>query len=351
MIEPENVDAGEAARRLAIKTDTFTRLVLTLSYKTSANAINRCHKTTSTMNQPTTFFIALALMASVTGCFDSVYAQELASAQKAARSHRTQNPHQAWLEGRKLAHQGRFGEAIPLLRLAAMSNSADPLAERYRDLGAAYLLNGQADEAVNWLNYAQDIMPSDMAIMQLRATAYANLGKLRKASKILKKCAETSPKNDTIWVNLGSLYEKRERYDEAEEAYTNAQSINPDNLKALTGRATLMARRSHYQDALPIFEDLARKLPEDKAVQLNRALALYNTESLTAAAEGFTRVVKLDKGNTQALTLRGVCYYRLRNQFAACRDWTKAASLGDKDAIKALKEHCEKTTLPLGDVK
>lgn len=80
--------------------------------------------------------------------------------------------------------------------------------------------------------------------------------------------------------------------------------------------------------------------PNNKAYQLNKALALYHTESLTAAVESFTKVLTLDKGNTQALTLRGVCYYRLRNTYAACRDWTKSASLGDDEATEALKKYC-----------
>lgn len=302
------------------------------------------------MNKVSTLILSLVVLPTLLVSTSQLEAQEIAKGKGTSATKQAKSPYQAWLDGRKLAQQGKFGEAIPLLRYAAMSNANAPLSERYRDLGAAYLLNGQPEEAINWLNDAQDLEKDNLSIMQLRASAYGSIGKLRKACRILRTCTDHAPKNDTLWVNLGSLYEKRERYQDAEDAYTRAQDINPDNLKALTGRATLMARNGHYQDALPLLDNLAKRLPEDKAVQLNRALALYNTESLTAAAEGFTRVVKLDRGHTLALTLRGVCYYRLRNQFAACRDWTKAASLGDRDAIKALKEHCEKATLPLGSV-
>ncbi len=262
-------------------------------------------------------------------------------------------------KGRSLAQSGKFGQAIPFLNHAvqqaelafsvAKKQRTNPqdllttLQQCYvtsRDLGAAYVLNGEPKLGIIQLNKALKAKPKDPSTLQLRATAYTNLGKWRRANRDLDNYLLQRPNSDTAWVNKGSVMERREKYAEAGASYEKALVINPNSLPAQFGLATLLARQARYQEALPILAAMVQQDPNNKAYQLNKALALYHTESLTAAVESFTKVLTLDKGNTQALTLRGVCYYRLRNAYAACRDWTKSASLGDDEATEALKKYC-----------
>jgi len=264
--------------------------------------------------------------------------------------------HIDWENGRSLAMVGKYGEAIPYLRAAKAdaerglpnqtAEAVDYFFQTSRDFGAALLMNGEHKDAIIQLTQALTTKPADLACLNLRATAYGQLRKWRKALKDIDAYLAIRPKSDTAWINKGSILEKRGKYENAAFAYDQALVHNPNSKPAMFGRATLLARRGQYQDALPDLDRLAKAEPNNKAYQLNFALGLYNTENLSAAVDAFTKVIALEKSNTQALTLRGICYFRLRNQFASCRDWTKAASLGDKEAIKALKKYC--STLPLG---
>jgi tetratricopeptide (TPR) repeat protein len=256
--------------------------------------------------------------------------------------------------------QGKFGEAIPFLRAAKAdaekgylpenktAEATDYYFQTNRDLGAALLMNGESKPAVETLSAALAVKPTDLACLNLRASAYGQLRKWRKAIKDIDAYLAIRPKSDTAWINKGSLLEKRGKYKDAALAYDQALVYNPLSKSAMFGRATLLARKGQYQDALPDLDRLAKAEPTNKAFQLNFALGLYNTENLSAAVDAFTKVIALERSNTQALTLRGVCYFRQRNQFASCRDWTKAASLGDKEAIKALKKYCNNP--PLGKI-
>lgn len=253
---------------------------------------------------------------------------------------------QAWQRGREMALAGKPGDAIPYLEkaiaLAKAEASKDaPLYEFYRDLGAAYVLTNQGELAVEPLKKALDLKPNSVEILNLRANAYAQQEKWRRAMRDLEQYLKQRPNSDTAWVNLGAVAEKRGQYQNAMEAYEKALALKPQNEQAQLGKATLQARMGLYQAALPMLEKLAQLHPNEVPYQMNRALALYHTESLTAAVDGFTKVLKLDNGNAEALTLRGVAHYRLGNQYGACRDWTKAASLGDSDASKALKKYCK----------
>lgn len=257
---------------------------------------------------------------------------------------------QYWHKGRALALAGKPLEAVPFLERAMQLLPTHGRLEHHellRDLGAAYVLTGQHDLGIKVLSEALDAKPTSTELLNLRAAAYSAEGRYRKATKDLTRCTELNPKSDTVWVNLGSVLESREKYQEAVDAYNKALDINPASAPAQLGKATMQARLGLYQDALPTLEKLAADKPTSLPYQLNLALAYYHTESLTAAAEAFGKVLKIDASNVEALTLRGITFYRLGNNYSACRDWTKAASLGDKEATSALKKYCS-TKMPLG---
>ena len=253
---------------------------------------------------------------------------------------------QAWMRGRELAKAGKPGEAIAhleqaLVLLAKTEDKQVSAYELYRDLGAAYLLTQQAAPAIKHLTKALDLRPQSVEVLNLRAAAYAADERWRRATHDLELYLKLRPNSDTAWVNLGAVADKRGQHDKALKAYQRALALQPNNEQAQLGQATMQARLGLYQSALPVLERLAATHPNELAYQMNCALAHYHTESLKAAVDGFTKVLRLDNGNTEALTLRGISNYRLGNQYGACRDWTKAASLGDSDATKALKKYCK----------
>ena len=59
------------------------------------------------------------------------------------------------------------------------------------------------------------------------------------------------PANSTLLANLGALYTKRGRLQEAEQVFRKAVEAAPDNPQALFNLGSLLAANDRYADALP----------------------------------------------------------------------------------------------------
>ena len=59
------------------------------------------------------------------------------------------------------------------------------------------------------------------------------------------------------------------------------------------------------------------------------------------AIKYFNKAILINSKNPDHYLKRGISKQALGDRIGACEDWKKAAELGDDDAAKLLKEHCE----------
>ncbi len=95
--------------------------------------------------------------------------------------------------------------------------------------------NGNYDTRKVTDNYAIALYYSNVAVESMQA------GNSRKAFRYLKKGIETDSEIAGLWVNLGVLYSRYEKYDMAEQTYRQALSIQPANKSALVNLARTLA--------------------------------------------------------------------------------------------------------------
>ena len=92
--------------------------------------------------------------------------------------------------------------------------------------------NGMTEQVINLSEKALIYVPNEPSILFTRANAYGKLGKFKTAEGIYKKIIELRPNNALFYVNLGVLYHRWNKKQEAIESYRNALKIEPNHKSA-----------------------------------------------------------------------------------------------------------------------
>lgn len=138
------------------------------------------------------------------------------------------------------------------------------------NLGAAYISNGQLEEARNVLQEVLDVRPNDVQALINLANTYTREGRLEVSYEILSRALEQDPDNYLVRVNLGIVLEGLSRIDEAIAQYQTimlTHGESPDLHMRIAGcyqRAGNIAEAvRHLQSALsldPNYEPALRAL-------------------------------------------------------------------------------------------
>jgi tetratricopeptide (TPR) repeat protein len=102
----------------------------------------------------------------------------------------------------------------------------------------------------------------------------AHLGEeLKTAEEFYRQAAEIDPADAMVYYNLGLLYNKTGRRDEAEAAYRHAIALNPNYTKAYSNLGLLMRHSQRYAEAEAAYR---------KAIQADHSylIAYYNLIAL-----------------------------------------------------------------------
>jgi tetratricopeptide (TPR) repeat protein len=145
------------------------------------------------------------------------------------------------------------------------------LASTYRDLG-------QIDEAVSALKEGLKKQPNSLKI--LRPLAYLQLHGEDESAAIptFLTILDVDPKDSDTRLNLGILYQKRNRYEEAVRCYQQVLEAEPANFTARYNLALVLLRQKKVEDATAEME-LANKLSPGNAELLERLGDVYSYQN------------------------------------------------------------------------
>ena len=196
---------------------------------------------------------------------------------------------------------GRYDEALPTLERSA--ELAPPELTRPQQQLATYHLNmGRFDQAIDEFERIPKANRSPTLSSNL-ATAYYfsdRPNKWEEAEENYLLAVRTSPKDAMYQANLGDLYAKLERRDEADERYRRAQKLteervadDPGNLDLMLQLALYSAKAHDCDAALALNDELRRTLPDTgpNAHQLAYVFAICGDED--AAMDAVRRAIEL----------------------------------------------------------
>ncbi len=170
-----------------------------------------------------------------------------------------------------------------------------------RNAGFAYMRLKNHHAAIPYLERAMQLGGNNVNrdVAANLATAYSHVGRVDDATKLwMNPAVRDHYKSDaTYWFNLGKIHADQGHTAEAESAYRQSLSIEPNNPAALNNLGVLLWDRGDYSGALDCFQKQSTAEPASIEAKLNVASAHVRLEQLDKAVEIWREVVRSNPEN------------------------------------------------------
>ena len=230
----------------------------------------------------------------------NIAAKKYAAAVDAAKEALAQHPDDlrlTRLEAQALRHTGKADAGIALLEAAVKHHEGDPVA--YISLAQAYSDADRGAQAVTVLQNAQSKFPED----------------------------------DGIAFELGSVFDKQKRYAEAESAFRQVLSRDPENAIALNYLGYMLAERGERLDeSVGYLQKALQVEPENPSYLDSLGWAYFKADKLDLAEANLKRAADQLKTNSVIQEHYGQVLFKLGRYDEAIAAWNRALA-GDGDSI------------------
>jgi tetratricopeptide (TPR) repeat protein len=230
----------------------------------------------------------------------NIAARKYGAAIEAAKTALTQHPNDlrlTRLEAQALRHDGKTDQGIALLEEAVKHHADDPTA--YISLAQTYSDAERGAQAVKVLQEAQGKFPTD----------------------------------DGIAFELGTVFDKQKRFADAESAFRQVLSRDPENAIALNYLGYMLAERGERLDESVSYLKKALEVePENPSYLDSLGWAYFKSDKLDLAESNLKRAADQLKTNSVIQEHYGQVLFKLGRYDEAIAAWTRALA-GDGDSI------------------
>lgn len=180
----------------------------------------------------------------------------------------------------------------------AFDEASKGLSEHPRDRGLLisqailYGENRQPELAVQDLQPLLENSPSDLEIYSNLAQVYAEsrrFGDAEKAVRSAEKLAQTPTEKETVGFQLGGMYERQKKYEQAEQAFKGVLALNPQNAPALNYFGYMLAERGVRLDEAVDMLRRALDIDPANAAYLDSMGWIYYKQNRLPEAESYIR--------------------------------------------------------------
>ena len=135
--------------------------------------------------------------------------------------------------------------------------------------------------------------------------AHFRKGEVAKAEAEFLEAITLDPNFIKARANLGVVYAKGKRYDEAMGQFGAVLSMDPTNVEALTNTANVLLATGRVGDAINIYKKTLSLYPTDAETRVNLAVAYLKQGSDKEAARELREVLRLYRGHAKARRMLG----------------------------------------------
>ena len=195
--------------------------------------------------------------------------------------------------GEAYMHQGDFSSALRELLKAEKIYSKDHLLQN--DLGLAYMAKGRLGLAVKHFKKAVKLKSDYAEAKNNLGTAYLSKKEWDKAISCFERIVD-----DVLYAtphypltNLGWAYYNKQEYEVAEKYYRKALRIQPDFILALLGLGRTYTAMERAADAVAILEKAVKKYSRSAASYFYLAGAYSLSGEYKKAISAYNKVIEL----------------------------------------------------------
>lgn len=218
--------------------------------------------------------------------------------------------------GAALAQAQAIIEAVPTSaaahRLAAhalraMGREAEAQAASLAAVGATIHDKGMIAAA---LALAEDRLPdaeaalrqrlredaTDVAAIRMLAEVAGRIGRYEDAEKLLSRALQIAPGFGAARANLATVFYKQNRFAEAAETLDAVLGDDPDNPAHANLKAAALGRIGGYDEALALYEELARRFPDHAKLWMSYGHMLKTVGRQDDSIAAYRRALTADPG-------------------------------------------------------
>ncbi len=149
-----------------------------------------------------------------------------------------------------------------------------------------------------------------------------------------------SPDKAAPHINLGNAFVRRGVLERAEKEFKLALEINPRDTRAINGLAVIYLKQKNYDEAIRLFEILAKDKTNEPGFQSNLGVAYMEKGLLDEAIEKFNAALNIAPAFPDAHSNLGLAYKRKGMLKEAKEEFERALQLNPEhiDAKRNLNE-------------
>lgn len=123
---------------------------------------------------------------------------------------------------------------------------------------------------------------------------------LNSLERIWQKKVDSAPNDAEAHANLGVVYQKQKRFQEAMMEYKKAENLNPANINTKINIGTLLQEQNKYNEAINVYNSILQLQPQNIQVMTYRAECLKNLKRNDEAIAMYKTILNIDNKNATA---------------------------------------------------
>ena len=176
--------------------------------------------------------------------------------------------------------------------------------EGWMRYGALLCVSHRWEESKEILKNALKLNPTGWvleAVLYYLGISLTYLEEYEKAEEYLKRVVEITNKPRNAWFNLGFLYVKWGKPDEAIKAYMESLIADPDYIKAWGAIGRVYEENGQLEEAEATYRNILSAHPDSKGALFALAkLVIKRRDDLAEAESLYRRVIVIDEENSYA---------------------------------------------------
>lgn len=246
----------------------------------------------------------------------------------------------AWLgKGKVLEKKGNDQEALHCYEKSLQISAF--LVEAHKARGQLFMKNNRFQEAKDDFDLYLSQYPSDVEILNERATVLKILGDTLAALADWQKAITSEGSFVLTYYNRGIYYQETRQHQKAINDFSTVLLLSPTFAKAYWGRGLSLYKIGDYAKAKEDFTQCLQRGLKTADVYANLAATKLKLNDFKGALEDSQKALSFEPNHVNSLLTSGIAKQMLKDEKGACQDWKKAASLGSLKAERYVTEECK----------
>ncbi|MCG8673473.1 MAG: tetratricopeptide repeat protein, partial [Pseudomonadales bacterium] len=217
----------------------------------------------------------------------------------------------------------------------------------FRDISTAMELNANDDKL--YANRAQ------IRVGGFDASSPEGISKIKLAIQDIDTAIMINHFSADHYNQRGNYYFDLNMIDKAIRDFNQAITMDSTNGEFFNNRGLAKMQQEEYKSANTDFTKAIKISPDKEYYYRNRGLTRFNGGKYKSAINDYSKAIELIEGVrnfpddksvkfklTNAYLVRGLAYIAIKNGLEACRDFFKAAELGERRANNYINRYCTK---------